>query len=470
MSTTATTTTVTTTTTHDEPPSASILNTGILQKIPPSEVTLEIKDPVNPKALEQATAILDDLVVGSTDRGRVNPDRLLEVAKRLGDVGQDCTVDDLIVSKEACKEAYYNLTIDEKTALDNMYRRIKAFADLQRCSVTDTEMEIPGGRAGHTVSPCRAAGCYAPGGRYPLPSSVLMTAVTARAAGCPTVVLASPRPAPITLAAAHVAGADVFLRVGGAQAIATMAFGLELPDPSSGTLDKPRKVPSCDVICGPGNMWVTAAKSIVSGKCGIDMLAGPSEVLVICDDTASPAVVAADLIAQAEHDVVARAILLSTCEKLIEDVDIEVEKQVNALPEPNRSTALAALKQSFAVKCQDIDECIRLSDDIAPEHLEVQTRDSNGDAFRCANYGGLFIGVGAAEVLGDYGAGPNHTLPTGGTGRYTGGLSVFNFLRIRTWMRVDDEVQSQTMVNDSITMARLEGLEGHARAAEQRKL
>jgi histidinol dehydrogenase len=315
-----------------------------------------------------------------------------------------------------------------------------------------------------------AAGCYAPGGRYPLPSSVLMTVVTARAAGCPTVVLASPKPAPITLAAAHVAGADVFLRVGGAQAIATMAFGLELPDHETGTENKPRKVPSCDVICGPGNMWVTAAKSIVSGKCGIDMLAGPSEVLVICDDSADAAIVAADLIAQAEHDVVARAILLSTCDKLIEDIDAEVEKQVHALPEPNRSTALAALKQSFAVKCKDIDECIQISDDIAPEHLEVQTRNSNEDAFRCTNYGGLFIGVGAAEVLGDYGAGPNHTLPTGGTGRYTGGLSVFNFLRIRTWMRVDDNEKSQVMVDDSVIMARLEGLEGHARAAEQRKL
>lgn len=457
---------------------STILNTGVLLKIPPSEVTLEIKDPVNPKALEQATAILEELVVGQEDNGRVNAHKLLEVAKRLGDVAPDCTIDDLIVSRAACKEAYENLNEEERTALNNMHRRIKAFAVLQRASVTDTEMEIPGGMAGHTVSPCRAAGCYAPGGRYPLPSSVLMTAVTARAAGCPTVVLASPKPAPITLAAAYVAGADVFVRVGGAQAIATMAFGLQLPDSDSdvagtkteATTDKPRSVPSCDVICGPGNMWVTAAKSIVSGKCGIDMLAGPSEVLVICDDSACPKVVAADLIAQAEHDVVARAILLSTCSKLIEDVDHEVNLQVHALPEPNRSTALAALKQSFAVKCEDIDECIRISDDIAPEHLEVQTRDSNGDAFRCTNYGGLFIGVGAAEVLGDYGAGPNHTLPTGGTGRYTGGLSVFNFLRIRTWMRIDDDAASQTMVNDSIVMARLEGLEGHARAAEQRKL
>jgi len=441
---------------------------GILQQVLPSEVAMEIKDPVNPKALEQATAILDELVVGDVDDGRVNPEKLLEVSKRLGELDSDCTIDDLIVSKDVCREAYETLQEDERRALNNMHARIKAFAEAQRKSVTNIEMDIPGGKAGHTVSPCRAAGCYAPGGRYPLPSSVLMTAVTARAAGCPTVVVASPNPAQITLAAAYIAGADTVLQVGGAQAIATMAFGLELPE--NGDKEKASVVPSCDVICGPGNMWVTAAKSLVNGRCGIDMLAGPSEVLVICDETASAPVVAADMIAQAEHDVVARAILLSTDQQLIRDVDRELQKQVHALPEPNRSTALAALKQSFAVKCQDVDECIKISDDIAPEHLEVITSDSNGDAFKCTNYGGMFIGASAAEVLGDYGAGPNHTLPTGGTGRYTGGLSVFNFLRIATWMRVDDDKKAQGMVEDSITMARLEGLEGHARAAEHRKL
>jgi histidinol dehydrogenase len=284
-----------------------------------------------------------------------------------------------------------------------------------------------------------------------------MTAVTARAAGCETVILASPRPAPITKAAAHIANADLFLCVGGAQAIATMAYGIE------------GVVPRCDMICGPGNKWVTAAKSLVNGKCGIDMLAGPSEVLVICDETANAKVVAADLIAQAEHDVVARAILLSTDSDMIENVDKEVHAQIEALPEPNRSTALEALKQSFAVQCDSIEHCVAISDAIAPEHLEIQTKDAEKVGKACGNYGGLFVGEHAAEVLGDYGAGPNHTLPTGGTGRYTGGLSVFNFLRIRTWMRVDDAKASQGMVEDSIVMARLEGLEGHARAAEARK-
>jgi histidinol dehydrogenase len=298
-----------------------------------------------------------------------------------------------------------------------------------------------------------------------------MTAVTARAAGCTTVVLASPKPAAITLAAAHIAGVDIFLRVGGAHAVATMAYGLMVVDAdlatNNGNIDI--TVPACDVICGPGNQWVTAAKSLVNGKCGIDMLAGPSEVLVICDETANAKIVAADLIAQAEHDIVARAILLSTSAEMITQVDQEVLAQVTALPQPNQSTAMQALTQSFAVLCESMEQCIAISDDLAPEHLEIQTRDASAVAKACGNYGGLFVGKNAAEVLGDYGAGPNHTLPTGGTSRYTGGLSVFNFLRIRTWMRIDDPTECQEMVSDTIVMARLEGLEGHARAAEARK-
>jgi histidinol dehydrogenase len=289
-----------------------------------------------------------------------------------------------------------------------------------------------------------------------------MTAVTARAAGCEKVILASPRPALITMAAAHISNVDLFLCVGGAQAIGSMAYGV-----AGGSEPE---VPRCDVICGPGNKWVTAAKSIVNGKCGIDMLAGPSEVLVICDETANAQIVAADLIAQAEHDVVARAILLSTSADMLEQIDKEVVDQIAALPEPNKSTALEALKQSFAVKCDSIEQCVAISDDIAPEHLEIQTKNFQEVADSCKNFGGLFVGEHAAEVLGDYGAGPNHTLPTGGTGRYTGGLSVFNFLRIRTWMRVDKPEDAQGLIDDSIVMARLEGLEGHARAAETRSL
>jgi histidinol dehydrogenase len=422
-----------------------------LQRLTPENVGSEIKDPVDPQALEQAKSILNEL---RRDDGKVNGSKLIEIATRLGDILPGSR--SYKISKEDCKSAFDSLSNRERIALTNIHGRVKAFAEMQRRSVIDTEMDIPGGKAGHTVSPCNVAGCYAPGGRYPLPSSVIMTAVTARAAGCKTVIVASPRPVAITLAAAYIAGVDDFLCVGGAQAIAALAYGV---DDNS---------PKCDVICGPGNKWVTAAKSIVNGQCGIDMLAGPSEVLVICDETANPEIVAADLIAQAEHDVVARAILLCTSSEIIDKVDEFVAKQIDSLPEPNKATASEALKQSFAVKCDSIDECIRISDEIAPEHLEIQTIDSSNVANACRNYGGLFVGSLAAEVLGDYGAGPNHTLPTGGTGRYTGGLSVFNFLRIRTWMRIDEPSKCQDMIDDTILMARLEGLEGHARAAERR--
>jgi phosphoribosyl-ATP pyrophosphohydrolase/phosphoribosyl-AMP cyclohydrolase/histidinol dehydrogenase len=430
-----------------------------LNRLSADQVQLEIKDPVDATALVQAKAIIQEL---KQDKSHVDPSQLMNVGKRLGDLSTDAT--SYVISAEMCKQAFDTLQQADRDALVNIHARVKTFADAQRASVQDMQIDIPGGKAGHTVSPCRAAGCYAPGGRYPLPSSVIMTAVTARAAGCQYIILASPKPAQITLAAAHIAGVDLFLSVGGAQAIATLAYGI----PSSSIFGP--AVPRCDVIVGPGNKWVTAAKSIVQGYCGIDMLAGPSEVLVIADHTANPSVVAADLIAQAEHDVVARAILLSTDASIIDQVEQQITTQLLSLPEPNQSTAREAMKQSFAVLCSSIEECIQISDEIAPEHLEIQTLNAMDVASKCNNYGGLFVGEYAAEVLGDYGAGPNHTLPTGGTGRYTGGLSVFNFLRIRTWMRIDDKTASQPMVDDSIVMARLEGLEGHARAAEARSL
>jgi len=255
------------------------------------------------------------------------------------------------------------------------------------------------------------------------------------------------------MAAAYVAGADGLLAVGGAQAIAALAYGVG-------------GVPPCDVIVGPGNMWVTAAKSLVAGLCAIDMLAGPSEVLVIADGSANAKIIAADLLAQAEHDTEARPILVCTDEGLIDEVNKELQEQLAVLP--TAPVAREAVKKGFAVLCSDIDEAIAISNRVGPEHLEIQTEDADGVGKRCSNYGGLFVGELAAEVMGDYGAGPNHVLPTGGTSKYSGGLSVFNFIRIRTWMRIDDATASQTLVQDAVALARLEGLEGHARAAECR--
>eukprot|EP01062_Namystynia_karyoxenos_P063116 TRINITY_DN55938_c0_g1_i1.p1 TRINITY_DN55938_c0_g1~~TRINITY_DN55938_c0_g1_i1.p1 ORF type:complete len:425 (+),score=145.90 TRINITY_DN55938_c0_g1_i1:77-1351(+) len=415
-----------------------------LRLISPGDIPRECADPVDPGALKDAREILSAVRSGGEKALRA-------VAERFGEVSPG---EPLIAGPAELRAAFEGLPPRDRALLERTAARIRSFARAQRAAVRDTTVRIPGGEAGHTIAPVSCAGCYAPGGRYPLPSSVLMTAITARAAGVKSVWVASPKPSRVTLAAGHVAGADGLLKVGGAQAVAALAEGV--------------CVPRADVIVGPGNNWVTAAKSLVQGQCAIDMLAGPSEVLVICDDTCDPRTVAADLLAQAEHDTASRPIVLSTQRAVIDRVNAELSAQLAALPEPNRGTAAAAVRNGFGIVVGSVDEAIRISDSIGPEHLEVITRRAEADARRCGSYGGLFIGQLAAEVLGDYGAGPNHVLPTAGTSRYTGGLSVFNFLRIRTWMRIDDAAGGQELARDAAMLARLEGLEGHARAAECR--
>lgn len=356
----------------------------------------------------------------------------------------------LLLGREVLAAAYGALSADVQALLQRTMTRIKIFAEAQRAAIRDVSVALEGGRAGHTVAPVDRAGCYAPGGRFPLPSSVLMTAVTARVAGVRHVIVASPRPTAVTLAAAYVAGADGVVPVGGAQAIAAMAFGAG-------------PVPSCDVLAGPGNRWVTAAKQLVAGQVGIDMLAGPSELVVLADATANPETVAADLLAQAEHDPDALPILVTTSPGLPDLVDAALARQLAILP--TAETARPAVASGFAVVCDGLDQAIALCDHLAPEHLEVLVEDAPRLLRRFSHYGGLFLGAGAAEVLGDYGAGPNHVLPTGGTARSAGGLSVLTFLRVRTWLTMDAPA---ALAQDAAALARLEGLEGHARSAERR--
>lgn len=418
-----------------------------LRVVGPDEVQSLQLDPVDPVARDQAAAIIAEV----RQKGAAG---LIEVAHRLRDI--ESLNAQIYFSREDLRKAFDTLDAATQQVLHNTAERIRAFAVQQRSSIVDMTTTIPGGRAGHTIAPVDTAGCYAPGGRYPLPSSVLMTAITARAAGVKTVYVASPRPALATLAAAYVADADGLLAVGGAQAIAAMAYGIA-------------PLASCDVIVGPGNKWVTAAKSLVSGICAIDMLAGPSEVLVIADATSDADVIATDLLAQAEHDTEARPILVSTSAAKITEVNECLARRLATLP--TAETAREAVAKGFAVLCEDnLDRAIAISDLIGPEHLEVHTVDAEAVAKRCNHYGAVFIGKGSAEVLGDYGAGPNHVLPTCGTARYTGGLSVFTFLRIRTWMQLDNMVEAQALVKDCVALARVEGLEGHAQSAECRLL
>ena len=376
---------------------------------------------------------------------------LLEHAFRLGDIGPQ---DRLVWDKPALAGALGQLPAAERAVLERTADRIRTFAEAQRAALADVAVPVPGGRAGHTVAPVDRAGCYAPGGRFPLPSSVLMTAVTARAAGVPSVWVASPKPALATLAAAAVAGADGLLAAGGPHAIAALAFGAGA-------------VPRCDLIAGPGNRWVTAAKQIVGGRVGVDMVAGPSELLVLADDTADADTVAADLLAQAEHDPDAVPLLVTTSERLVEEVDAAIARRQATLG--TAATAREALQRNGgAVVVGSLEEGADVCNRLAPEHLQVMTADPREAAGLLRHYGALFLGRHAAEVLGDYGAGPNHVLPTGGAARFSGGLSVFTFLRVRTWLEIDDACAAQAMVEDAVALGRMEGLEGHAAAARCR--
>jgi phosphoribosyl-ATP pyrophosphohydrolase/phosphoribosyl-AMP cyclohydrolase/histidinol dehydrogenase len=367
---------------------------------------------------------------------------------------EDCAPDaPLYLTKKTLQDHLDELPTEDRDRLERIANRIEAFARSQRRALTPLDTAVPGGHAGHRIDPVEAAGCYAPGGRYPLPSSVLMTVLTARAAGVDSVWVASPRPAPITLAAAAVAGADGVLASGGAHAIAALAFGVG-------------PVPPSDVIVGPGNLYVTAAKQLLSGQVQIDMLAGPSELVVIADAGADPAWVASDLLAQAEHDPNAVPILIALDSELPGLVEHEIRRQLEDLP--TASTARAALANGGVIVCATEEDARTASDTIAPEHLQLSV--SNPDAWpdRLRHYGALFIGERAAEVFGDYGVGPNHVLPTGGTARARGGLSVIDFLRVRTWIRADSAVDPD-LIEDVAWFARQEGLEAHARAAEMRR-
>lgn len=367
--------------------------------------------------------------------------------------GERVPGDPLVLDRAALRAALDRLGREDRVRLERVTARIRAFAEAQRGALTDVTIPIPGGLAGQQAVPVERAGCYVPGGRYPLPSSALMTAIPARVAGVPTVWVATPRAHPVTLAAAALAEVDGVLLAGGAHAIAALAFGAG-------------PVPAVDVIVGPGNVYVTAAKQLVAGRVGIDMLAGPSELVILAEAGADPALVAADLLAQAEHDVLAVPILVTTHAPLIDAVEAELRAQLADLT--TAEVARAALANGGVIACDSIERAIAVVDRLAPEHLEVLARDAAALRDRLRHCGAVFLGAGAAEVLGDYGAGPNHTLPTGRAARFRGGLSVYDFLRVRTWMTIENPRAATVLADDAAWLGRVEGLEAHARAAERR--
>lgn len=376
---------------------------------------------------------------------------LKEMAKKFDGV----SLKSLSVSDDEIAAAYKSVDQNLIDALNTAAERIKAFHLTQLRYAVKEFMEEG---VGQIVNPIERVGVYAPGGTASYPSTVLMTVIPARVAGVQQITVVTPpgkggKVPPATLVAADIAGADAVFKVGGAGAIAALAYGT-------------RSIPKVDKICGPGNIYVTIAKRLVYGEVDIDGLAGPTETIVIADDTASPAHCALDLLAQAEHDVLSAAIMITTSPKLATAVDKEVERQLKVLERAD--IARKSLKErGIIVIVEDMEEAIDLANLYAPEHLSLLMRDAATYAEGIRNAGGIFIGDSSPEVLGDYVAGPSHVMPTGGSARFNSPLNVNDFLKTTSVVAlVEDDLD--TLGPAASKIARSEGLTAHARAAEIR--
>ena len=339
--------------------------------------------------------------------------------------------------------------------------QVKRFALAQRDSLREFSLEIrPGLEAGQRIVPVNVAGCYVPTGRYAHIASAYMSIATAKAAGVPTVIACStPHRGegihPAVLYAMHVAGADVILTLGGVQAVAAMAYGLFTGTPA-------------DIIVGPGNKYVADAKRQLFGKVGIDVIAGPTEIGIIADETADPLLVAADLVGQAEHGANSPAWLVALSRELAEGALALVPGLIAKLPRPARDAAEAAWRDyGEVVLCANREEAARVADGYAPEHLEVHAKELDWWLSRLSCYGSIFLGEETTVAFGDKVSGPNHILPTRGAARYSGGLSVHKFMKTLTWQRMTREA-TREIAQVTARISRLEGMEGHARTADER--
>lgn len=341
------------------------------------------------------------------------------------------------------------------------HENVKRFALAQKATVSDVEVEIvPGVIAGQKAIPVDAAGCYVPGGRYSHIASAIMTVTTAKVAGCHHITACSPpRPEigvnPAIVYAAHISGADKIMALGGVQGVAAMTFGLF-------------GLPKANILVGPGNQFVAEAKRILFGRIGIDMIAGPTDSLVLADKTADPHIVATDLVSQAEHGYNSPVWLVTDDRALAHKVMEIVPELIDDLPELNRENAFAAWRDyAEVIVCDDREGMAACSDEYAPEHLTVQAEDLDWWLDRLTCFGSLFLGEETTVSYGDKATGTNHVLPTSGAASYTGGLSVHKYMKIVTWQRATREGAKPVAVATA-RISRLEGMEGHARAADVR--
>ncbi len=372
---------------------------------------------------------------------------VLDFTRKFDGVKPDC----LEIDKSMLSQALSRLEPELVSSIRKAASNIKDFHEKQR-EKSWFSTNTGGILLGQKVTPLERVGVYVPGGTAPLPSSVLMNVIPAKTAGVKEVIMCTPpgktgNPAPVILACAAIAGVDRVFRVGGAQAIAAMAYGTET-------------IPRVDKITGPGNIFVATAKKMVFGMCGIDMIAGPSEVLIIADDTASPAYVAADLLSQAEHDVLASAVLITTSRELADAVTVELERQTEGLS--RREIIMESLgKYGSIILAETLADAVDLSNRIAPEHLELQVENPLELLGDVRNAGAVFLGAYSPEPLGDYMAGPNHVLPTNGTARFYSPLSVCDFIK-KTSVISYSKKALENVWKDAVLFAESEGLGAHA--------
>lgn len=397
--------------------------------------------------MNQVESIIEDV----RTRGDI---ALVEYAARFDGYQQQAS--ELRVSAEALDRAASQVDAKLLAALDEAIRNVRAFHEHERQASWKIETE-PGIWLGQRITPIECVGLYVPGGSAAYPSSVVMNVVPAQVAGVNRIVVATPprllQDNPAVAAALMRLGVNEVYAVGGAQAIAALAYGTET-------------VPRVDKITGPGNRFVAAAKKLVFGAVGIDSIAGPSEVVIIADETARPDFLAADLLAQAEHAEDASAVLITTSAELAANVVAEIGRQIQSLP--RRAVIAESLRHFGAIVVViDLDEACTIAGDLAPEHLEIITRDDEAVAERVRHAGAIFFGSYTPEAVGDYFAGPNHVLPTAGAARFASALSVHDFVR-RTSLLCYSRAGLQRSAEKIATLARAEGLDAHARSAEIR--
>ncbi|MGI9359769.1 MAG: histidinol dehydrogenase [Paracoccaceae bacterium] len=393
--------------------------------------------------------ILSDIEVGGDEKA-------LEYAAKFDNYDGET-----ILSKDAIKAATELVPEKMKQDIKFAHSNVERFAKAQKSTVANFETEVvPGLIAGQKAIPVNAAGCYIPGGRYSHIASAIMTVTTAKVAGCENIIACSPpKPgvgvAPAIIYAAHICGADKILAMGGVQGIAAMTFGLF-------------GLPKANILVGPGNQFVAEAKRLLFGRVGIDMIAGPTDSLILADGTADPMIVAVDLVGQAEHGYNSPVWLVTDDQALAEKVMKLVPGLIEDLPDTNRENAFAAWRDyAEVILCDNRGEMAQTSDEYAPEHLTVQADDLDWWLENLSCYGSLFLGEETTVAFGDKASGTNHVLPTSGAANYTGGLSVHKYMKIVTWQRSTRE-GARPIAEATARISRLEGMEGHARTADVR--